>query len=194
MKRSIDGLTLIHPVPIVLVGAWFDGRASFATVGDCAIMGLKPALLAISLGEGGNTVGGVIEDGSFSINLPPTALLAEVDACGIASGREIDKSSLFTVSHGERTGAPCVEECPVNLECRVVERVHLDHRRIFIAEVLVAHVDESLLADGDPPRLAALTALDPILYGLDNRYYRIGKPIGMGYAEGQDIVEAHRTA
>jgi hypothetical protein len=30
-----------------------------------------------------------------------------------------------------------------------------------------------------------MTKLDPIIYALDNRYYRIGKPIGVGYKEGK---------
>lgn len=193
MKRSIDGLALIYPIPIVLVGAWVDGRANFATVGDCAIMGLKPSLVAISLGARCHTIRGILEGESFSINLPTTALLAEADACGIASGAAIDKSSLFTVHSGERTGAPCIDECPVNLECRVVGRVAHAHRRVFVAEALVAHVDESLVTDDDPPQLAAMPAFDPIIYGLDNRYYRIGEPIGTGYAEGRAVVEAHRV-
>jgi hypothetical protein len=30
-----------------------------------------------------------------------------------------------------------------------------------------------------------MTALDPIIYGLDNRYYGLGEIIGSGYTEGQ---------
>lgn len=31
-----------------------------------------------------------------------------------------------------------------------------------------------------------MTELDPIIYGLDNRYYQIGNPIGTGYNEGRN--------
>ena len=33
--------------------------------------------------------------------------------------------------------------------------------------------------------IADMTALAPILYGLDNRYYGVGAQIGVGYAEGE---------
>ncbi|UCF10274.1 MAG: flavin reductase family protein [Candidatus Bipolaricaulota bacterium] len=194
MKRQIENLALLYPIPIVLVGTWVEGRANFATVGDCAIMGLKPALVAVSLGAGCHTVRGLGEGDAFTINIPSTVLLAEVDACGIASGAHVDKSAWFSVSPGPRTGAPCIEECPVNLECRVVERVSFAHRRIFVAEVLVAHVEASLLEDDAVPRIAAMHAFDPIIYGLDNQYYRIGQPIGTGYAEGRDLVETEGAA
>ncbi len=35
--------------------------------------------------------------------------------------------------------------------------------------------------------LADLTVLDPLIYALDNRYYKIGNPIGTGYQEGKAI-------
>jgi flavin reductase (DIM6/NTAB) family NADH-FMN oxidoreductase RutF len=192
MKRSLETLPLIYPIPIVLVGAWVDGRANFATIGDCAIMGLTPALVVISLGDMCHTLRGVLEADAFSINLPSTGLLAEADACGIASGAMVDKSEWFTVSRGERTKVPCIEECPVNLECRVVDRVDYAHRRIFVAEVVLTHVEASLLTDEDPLQLAAMIDFDPIIYGLDNRYYRIGGSIGTGYAEGRELAAMTR--
>jgi hypothetical protein len=30
--------------------------------------------------------------------------------------------------------------------------------------------------------------LDPIIYALDNRYYRIGEIIGTGYQEGKEFL------
>jgi hypothetical protein len=35
--------------------------------------------------------------------------------------------------------------------------------------------------------IAALPQLDPIIYALDNRYYKIGEAIGMGYAVGKSF-------
>jgi hypothetical protein len=36
-------------------------------------------------------------------------------------------------------------------------------------------------------QVADLMALDPILYALDNRYYRVGAVIGVGYREAQRL-------
>jgi len=171
-------------VSIVLVGAMVDGRANFTTVGDCAIMGIRPALVAVSLGEGHFTTRGVVDHRAFSINVPTTAQLATVDYFGTVSGRDVDKSKLVAWRLGAALLVPLVDDCPVNLECRVLQDGTVEHRHFFVAEVLEAHLREDLGPGGTcEPTLPDLRALDPILYSLDNRYYRVGEPIGTGYAE-----------
>jgi len=97
----------------------------------------------------------------------------------------VDKSKLFTVFEGAHTGVPMIQECPVGLECRVQEVVQIEHRRIFIAEVLECYVSEEYVEviDGKE-QIADLSRLNPIIYALDNRYYQIGRTIGVGYREG----------
>ena len=48
-KVRLGAIPLIYPIPVVLVGATVDGRANFTEVGDCAVMGISPALVTISL-------------------------------------------------------------------------------------------------------------------------------------------------
>ena len=184
-KVKLGAVPLIYPIPIVLVGANISGRANFAEVGDCAIMGIDPALVAVSLSSTHHTTSGIDENKAFSVNLPSTALLSPTDYCGIVSGRDEDKSKVFTVFEGEHTGVPMICECPVGLECRVQEIVQIKHRRIFIAEVLECYVSEPFVEaiDGNQ-RIVDLSKLDPIIYALDNRYYRVGERIGIGYQEG----------
>jgi len=184
-RIKLGAVPLIYPIPIVLVGANVNGRANFTEVGDCAIMGIDPALVAVSLSATHHTTGGIDENKAFSVNLPSTALLSLADYCGIVSGRDEDKSKLFTVFEGEHTGVPMICECPVGLECRVQEIVQIKHRRIFIAEVLECYASETFVEtiDGNQ-RIADLSKLDPIIYALDNRYYQIGDAIGTGYHEG----------
>jgi flavin reductase (DIM6/NTAB) family NADH-FMN oxidoreductase RutF len=74
----------------------------------------------------------------------------------------------------------------VGLECRVKEVVQIEHRRIFIAEVLECHVSESCVETaGGKRHVVGLSELDPIIYALDNHYYQIGSAIGIGYQEGR---------
>jgi flavin reductase (DIM6/NTAB) family NADH-FMN oxidoreductase RutF len=183
-KRTIGAVPYLYPVPIVLVGATVEGRPNFATVGDCAIMGIRPAVVAISLGEAAYTTRGIVETGSFSINIPSTEMLPLVDHFGMVSGAEVDKSKLVALHPGTIPGVPLVVACPVNLECNVVEECAIEHRRIFVARVVETHVDERFVTETDGGvRIASLPELDPILYALDNRYYSVGRAIGTGYAE-----------
>jgi len=185
LKVKLGAVPLVYPIPIVLVGSNVNGRANFAQVGDCAVMGIDPALVTVSLSAAHHTTSGIDECRAFSINLPSTQMLSRTDYCGIVSGKDVDKSQLFTTFEGGQTGVPMIQECPVGLECRVQEIVQIKHRRIFIAEVLECYVSEPFVetVDGNP-RIADLSKLDPIIYALDNRYYRIGSAIGIGYHEG----------
>ncbi len=184
-KVKLGAVPFVYPIPIVLVGAIVDGKANFTEVGDCAVMGIDPALVTISLSATHHTTRGLDESQAFSINMPSTQLLSLTDYCGIVSGSEVDKSRLFKTFEGEHTGVPLIEDCPVGLECRVLEVAQIKHRRLFIAEVLECYVSESFVESSDgKPRIADLSKLDPIIYALDNRYYQIGNVIGGGYHEG----------
>lgn len=186
MKTTVGCLPYIYPIPICLVGASVDGKSNFTTIGDIGLMGINPPLVAISSHANHHLTKGVLETGCFSINFPTTEMLEEVDHCGIVSGRDEDKGSLFDVFYGDLEIAPMIAECPVNLECEVVKAFNIEHRQMFIGKVVQTHVSDEFLIEVDGRKsIRDLTALDPILYALDNRYYSIGKVIGIGYQEAK---------
>jgi flavin reductase (DIM6/NTAB) family NADH-FMN oxidoreductase RutF len=188
MKIKIGSIPYIYPVPIVLAGANVNGKPNFETVGDVGLMGIKPPIVFISSGNDHYTNQGILESGTFSINFPTTEMLAVVDYCGQISGRDMDKGALFEVFYGDLETAPLIATCPVNLECRVIQEFSIQHRQIFIGEVVQAHVDEKFVeVQGDRKTIADLGQLDPILYALDNRYYKIGPVIGKGYQEAKKL-------
>ncbi len=188
MKAKLGPIALVYPIPIALAGANVRGRANFATIGDCGIMGLKPPLVYISLNVDHFTTKGVIENHAFSINFPSTDLLNLVDYCGIVSGRQVDKSKLFKIFYGELGTVPMIEECRTNLECQVVKGFRLEQRQILIGRVVQTYIDEAFVVERDGRQVIAnMQELDPVIYALDNRYYRIGDAIGVGYQEGRSI-------
>lgn len=190
MKAKLGPIALIYPIPIALAGADVKGRANFATIGDCGIMGLNPPLVYISLNVNHFTTRGVIENHGFSINFPSSDLLSLVDYCGIVSGRQVDKSSLFKIFYGELGNVPMIEECRVNLECRVVKGFSIERRQVLVGRVVQTYIDDTLVEEHDGRYVIAdMQQLDPIIYALDNRYYRIGDPIGVGYQEGRSIAD-----
>jgi flavin reductase (DIM6/NTAB) family NADH-FMN oxidoreductase RutF len=108
----------------------------------------------------------------------------------LVSGAKVDKSKLFEVFYGQLEGAPMIQACPVNLTCKVVKEFSIQHRQVFVAEVVETFVDEQFVTwVGDQPRVAELDRLDPILYALDNRYYRVGAAVGQGYQEGRALLD-----
>lgn len=188
MKIPFGKVPYVYPIPIALLGANVEGKPNYATVGDFGLMGINPALVCVSSHRDHYTNRGILANSAFSLNFPTTAMLAVTDYCGIVSGREVDKGALFESFYGELGTAPIIRACPVSLECRVLQEFSIQHRQMFIAEVHCTYVEESFLVEKDGKRqIADLTRLDPILYALDNRYYSIGQPIGVGYNEARKL-------
>jgi hypothetical protein len=106
------------------------------------------------------------------------------------SGRDHDKwtEAPFTREESRQVAAPIVAECKYALECTVVETLSLGAHDLFVARVLVARADESVLTkDG---RLD-MAALDPLAY-VPHGYYRLGGGQLFGY--GQSIREYDPTS
>jgi flavin reductase (DIM6/NTAB) family NADH-FMN oxidoreductase RutF len=184
-KVRLGPRAYVYPVPIVLAGALVNGRPNYVTLGDCGIVGLRPPLVYISSHRDHFTNLGILDHGTFSINFPTTGMLNRTDYCGNVSGRDVDKGALFETFFGSLGTAPLIRECPVNLECHVVKDFCIEQRQVFVGEVVETHVSLPYLrVDCEGQHIADLTRLDPICYALDNRYYRIGAPIGAGYEEG----------
>jgi flavin reductase (DIM6/NTAB) family NADH-FMN oxidoreductase RutF len=189
-KKHLGPVPLIYPVPIALVGVRTDGQPNVTEVGDVGIMGIKPPYVFVSLGEKSHSRHGISQTRQYSLNFPTTAMMPQADFCGSASGRRVDKANLFTLFYDSEglPNLPLIEDCPVNLACEVVEHVTLQHRNIFIGKVIQTYVNEDCFVEKDGKQhLADLTVLDPLIYALDNRYYSIGQPIGVGYQEGKSI-------
>ncbi len=185
-KVKFGKVPLVYPVPIILAGALVNNRPNFETLGDVGIMGINPPLVYISSGQNHYTNQGILEQGTFSINFPTTHLLVKTDYCGVVSGNDVDKSKLFNIFYGELKTAPMIRECPVNLECKVIKEFSIQHRQIFVGDVVESYVNEEFIIESEAgQKIADMMKLDPIIYALDNCYYKIGEIIGTGYLEGK---------
>jgi flavin reductase (DIM6/NTAB) family NADH-FMN oxidoreductase RutF len=188
MKIALGKLPYVYPIPITLVGANVHGKPNFEIIGDMGVMGINPALVIISSHCDHYTNIGILENNTFSINFPTTAMLTKTDTCGVVSGHDVDKSALFEIYYGESGTAPMIAECPVSLECQVIQEFSIQHRQMFVGEVVQCFASEEFVNEKDGQKqLADLTQLDPILYALDNRYYRVGGVIGAGYHEAEKM-------
>ncbi|MFX1298215.1 MAG: flavin reductase family protein, partial [Promethearchaeota archaeon] len=102
--------------PVVLVGANVNGKPNYMTIGYVGGVNTNPAIIMISSAHH-HTTKGILENGTFSINIPSSDQVIETDYCGVVSGRTIDKSEIFTTFYGELETAPMIKECPITCEC-----------------------------------------------------------------------------
>jgi flavin reductase (DIM6/NTAB) family NADH-FMN oxidoreductase RutF len=122
----------------------------------------------------------VKQAGEFAINLPTAEMLRAVDWCGNFSGRDHDKFAEMglTPTPAHVIGTALIAECPVNLECQVIQTVHLGSHDLFLGKVVAAHLEESLLTDTGE---IDLDKAAPLAYG-GHAYWTLGQFVGkQGY-------------
>ncbi len=181
-KTRLGPEALLFPTPSVLVGAMVDGRANFMTAAWCGIASSKPPAVSVAIRGERHTLKGILAHGEFSVNVPSADMVAQVDFCGIYSGRKVDKSGVFDLFSGDLKHAPLVVACPVNLECRLRHTLDLGAHILVVGEVVQTHVKTSCLIDGK----AEASIIDPLVYspGTGN-YQRLGEVVGKAFSIGK---------
>lgn len=170
------------PMPVVLLGTRLAGRPNFMAAGWVCRANLTPPMLCCGISRAHATPLGIGETGTFSVNVPSSDRLAAVDYCGIVSGAETDKSGVFEVVYGVLGTAPMVADCPLAVECRVVEIVSLPSHDLVIGEIAAAWADSEIVEDGR----AEVARADPLLLTMpDNTYRSLGPERGRAWTAGR---------
>jgi flavin reductase (DIM6/NTAB) family NADH-FMN oxidoreductase RutF len=150
-KVKFKGSAILNPVPAVLITSKNkEGKVNVFTVGWTATVCTRPPMLSISIRPERLSYEYIKESMEFVVNLPSSNLTKKVDFCGVRSGRQVDKIKEmgFTLGDGENIETPHIEECPVNIECKVKDIIELGSHHMFIAEVVGSLVNSDLLDDG----------------------------------------------
>ena len=175
------GQHVIPPMPVALVGALVGGKPNFMAVGWLTRVNHQPPMLAVALNKQHHTPKGIIENGTFSACFPNVAMAQITDYCGVVSGRKADKSELFEVFYGETETAPMIAECPLNIECKLVQTVELPSNNLYIGEIVNAYSEERFMTDGK----LDFQKLDPLLLTMpDNNYWSFGENVGKAWKDG----------
>jgi len=184
--------TLIYPQPALLVGANVNGKPNFLTVAWSGIANENPPMISIAIRHNRYTLRGIKQNMTFSVNVPATDMVRETDYCGIVSGSEVDKVEVcrFKVFYGKLGSAPLIEQCPVNLECKVIHSLDLGSHSLVVGRIEETHISESCLTDGKPD----INKIKPFSYitDPDSQYQAVGEVIGKAYSIGKELAKRER--
>ena len=179
--------TLICPMPVLLVGANVDGKPNFLTVAWGGIANAEPPMISVAIRHKRYSLIGIQQNMTFSVNLPSVDLIKEADYCGITSGARVDKVAVcqFNVFYGKLGSAPLIEQCPVNLECRVVHLLDLGSHSLVVGGIEETHVSKDCLTDGKPD----VTKMKPFAYisSPESQYQSLGEVIANAFKIGQEL-------
>jgi flavin reductase (DIM6/NTAB) family NADH-FMN oxidoreductase RutF len=185
-KVSLRPERLWYPRPALLVGANYEGRANFMAVGGGGVVNGEPPMLGVLIRHHCHTLKGVRQSLTFSVNTPSVDLVRELDYCGIVSGAEVDKVKVcqFEVFYGSLGTAPLIEQCPVNLECRVLHILNLGSHAFIIGQVEGTYVAEECLTDGKPD----VHKIQPLIFNIEvGEYISFGEVVAKAFSAGLEL-------
>ena len=140
---------MLYPLPAVMVStADRSGKSNIITVAWTGTVCTNPAMLYISVRPERYSYGLLKDSGEFVVNLTTEKLKKATDWCGVRSGRDVDKWKEMHLTEGQASKldyAPIIEECPVNIECKVTEIKELGSHDLFLAEVTNVTIEDKYL-------------------------------------------------
>jgi flavin reductase (DIM6/NTAB) family NADH-FMN oxidoreductase RutF len=183
-KRSIGKKVPPLVLPICLLGSEVEGIVNFCTVAWFTMIDDEPPTIGLVLGKGRRTMDGILENNSFSVNIPNIGQAQLTDYCGIHSGHKIDKSDLFRTFYGKLGNAPMIDDFPVNVECRLKEVIEFKGVDLVIGEIEEVYIDEDCLEGGK----ADHKRIDPLLYTMPGGpYLRSGDDVAKAFSIGKTL-------
>ncbi len=85
------------------------------------------------------------ESREFVINIPTVDIVEKSWYCGTHSGRIVDKfkETKLTPIPAKHVKPPLIKECPINIECKVVETMKPEYSAytFFFGKALAIHAD-----------------------------------------------------
>ena len=185
MKKIFEQKNLFClPWAQTILGTHLKGRANFMALDWLTRVNFKPAMMGICVNKNNATHEAILDTGEFSINLPSIDMVEITDYTGLVSGSRVDKSNLFEVFYGELKAAPMISECPLSLECKVVQTSDLPTNFFFIGEIINIYTEDQYLTGG----LLDMKKIKPFLLTMpDNTFWSLGERVGKAWEAGKKI-------
>lgn len=175
------GSTLLAPVSPTMVSCGTPEKPNIITIAWTGIVNSQPPMTYISVRPSRYSYELIRQSGEFVINLTPSKLVRQADWCGVRSGRDFDKFAEchLTPAPANQVSVPLIEECPINLECKVKSITPLGSHDMFLAEIVGVDIDEEYL-DEDGKLHMEQCGLASYMHG---EYFAPGKKVGsFGYS------------
>ncbi len=143
MKVKLGVKNCLYPMPTTIVGALVHGKPNYVTIAHVGIMELNS--ISLGMNKSHYTNHGIKQNKTFSVNIPSAKIVKETDHCGLVSGKNDDKTAIFTTFYGSLQTAPMIEQCCINMECELVRTIDFPNHDVFIGRIMETYCDESVL-------------------------------------------------
>ena len=186
---SIKPHTHLYPMPLTIVGANVKGKPNFLAIAYAGACCYYPPMMAIGINKKHYTTKGILENNTFSINIPSQDMMGIADYVGLVSGHKVDKSKLFKTFYGKLKTAPIIQDASIAMECKVFKVIDTKGSNyVIIGQVMNTWADENVLTRKVPD----LAKIDPVIFSLfQNHYWKLGPKVGKAWHEGINYAKKH---
>lgn len=150
MKKEVVKKSGIQPLPKILVSCRSkEGEENVLAVAYAGNCSYDPPMVMVGIVPSRYSYKMIKESGCFVVNIVEESYKEKFDYLGSNSKRDGDKIAKMDVklSDGKVVNAPIMEECPVNIECTIVDSIMTGSHEMFIGKIEYVHADEALLDD-----------------------------------------------
>lgn len=137
---------LLEPGPVILVTTAHQGRLNIMTLSWHTMIEFEPPLVGCVLNDCNHSFDLLNASKECVIGIPTVELAENVVGCGNTTGAKTDKFKRFglTPLTASKVGAPLIQECHANLECRVVDTTLVSKYCLFVLEVVQAWINPAV--------------------------------------------------
>jgi len=176
----------VYPSPAGLIVAVDEnGIPNVMTAGEIFNISLKdPCIVGIALRKATYTHSLIIQTKEFTVNLPTAAILQKIDQVGTISGRDgFNKFDAYglTIVPSDSVAPPIIAECPVNLECKMLNVTEVGDHDLFLGQVMTMHADADKVGENQRILIEKVDGFIMAEWG----YYAFGEKLGdFGFSRG----------
>ncbi len=149
-KREAKKKSALKPSPDVLVSSrGLNGEENALAVAYCGNCSFDPPMVMVGIVPSRYSHHMIKESGCFVVNLVAKSYEETYKYLGSTSRRDVDKLKEKNVKTGQAkiVKAPLLVDCPVNIECTIVDSIMTGSHEMFIGKIEYVHADKDLLKD-----------------------------------------------
>ncbi|HOO27092.1 MAG TPA: flavin reductase family protein [Lachnospiraceae bacterium] len=146
-KKEAKKKGALQPAPKVLVSCrGLDGEDNALAVGYCGNCSYAPPMVMVGIVPTRYSYHMIKESGCFVVNIADKAYQETFDYLGSVSKKDSDKlkDKNVRLEDGKVVNAPILADCPVNIECTVVDSIMTGSHEMFVGKVEYVHANADI--------------------------------------------------
>ncbi|NLN45937.1 MAG: flavin reductase family protein [Clostridiaceae bacterium] len=151
MEKSTAAIRpVMQPAPKAIVSSRNKkGENNALVVAYCCNCSYDPPMAMVGIVPSRYSYDMIKESGVFVVNLPAKRNKALYDYVGSHSRRDGDKLAEIgaTLREGEKVPAPVLADCPIHIECEVVDSIRTGSHEMFVGKIVSVHADKELVQE-----------------------------------------------